>query len=140
MDTSWLTLVIIQLTSLTTLVYSDCLFQSQCGTQQSAVQIVPVPCIYNGPAKVMNTTGFGESLEGFYDFKPEFQSLCPDVDLSKPVCCSRPQAEGMIEQMSTPRGFLGRCPSCFRNFMQLVCTMTCSPDQVRSLNILELNH
>ena len=129
MDTSKFVLIAI---AWITVVNGDCLFHDQCGWQQSAVGNVPVPCIYTGPPQVMNTTGFHESLDGFNitDFKKEFHDLCPDVDLTRPVCCSRSQAAGMISQMETPRSFLGRCPSCFRDFMQLVCTMICSPNQV----------
>ena len=122
--------IIIILISWITLVNGGCLFHDKCGDQQSAVGLVPVPCVFTGPPQMMNITGVYESEEHLSEFKTDFHDLCPDVDLTRPVCCTRPQAEEMMSQMGTPRSFLGRCPSCFRNFMQLICTMTCSPNQV----------
>lgn len=61
-------------------------------------------------------------------------------DVSKPVCCRRDQADQLMLAMEQPAAFLSRCPSCFRNFRQLYCQMTCSVNQSDFLTVKQTSN
>ncbi|VDM95986.1 unnamed protein product [Thelazia callipaeda] len=52
-------------------------------------------------------------------------------------CCNGQQIELLDAQLTLPRQFLGRCPSCLTNFIQLWCDFTCSPNQANFLRVIE---
>src|SRR5690242_4305008 len=41
----------------------------------------------------------------------------------------------MSNQLDLPKGFLGRCPSCFLNFARIFCHMTCAKNQADYIKI-----
>lgn len=51
-------------------------------------------------------------------------------------CCDEKQVELLDAQMTLPRQFLSRCPSCLTNFVQLWCDFTCSPNQADFVRII----
>lgn len=77
-------------------------------------------CFYNGPAKklVENTT--------LYDLIKE---TCPQFLERGAVCCDEGQMNALATQMKVPEGLFGRCPACYRNFLDHFCATTCDPDQ-----------
>ncbi|VDO36963.1 unnamed protein product [Onchocerca flexuosa] len=52
-------------------------------------------------------------------------------------CCDEKQVELLDAQMTLPRQFLSRCPSCLTNFVQLWCDFTCSPNQANFVRVIE---
>lgn len=79
-------------------------------------------CPYNGRAKKLNDE------KGLAILK----DLCPSIygdGQGVKTCCSSSQLENMKANMGVPYTLLGRCPSCYRNFLNFWCEMTCSPDQ-----------
>ncbi|MCP9257813.1 Niemann-Pick C1 protein [Dirofilaria immitis] len=51
-------------------------------------------------------------------------------------CCDEKQVELLDAQMTLPRQFLSRCPSCLTNFIQLWCDFTCSPNQANFVRVI----
>ncbi|CAB3400089.1 unnamed protein product [Caenorhabditis bovis] len=59
-----------------------------------------------------------------------FTKYCADLALKESaVCCTPPQADHFLKQLTSAESILGRCPSCFDNFAKLWCEFTCSPHQ-----------
>lgn len=50
-------------------------------------------------------------------------------------CCDEEQIALLDAQMTLPRQFLVRCPSCLTNFVQLWCDFTCSPNQADFIRV-----
>ncbi|XP_015795177.1 NPC intracellular cholesterol transporter 1-like [Tetranychus urticae] len=88
-----------------------------------------IPCVYNGAPQPINNETTLRSL----------QEICPYLDpVNNPtLCCDEDQINILIDQLATPRGMLGRCPSCFYNFANFLCHMTCSPKQSEFLRLDE---
>lgn len=53
------------------------------------------------------------------------------------LCCDEDQIDLIINQLAVPKGMLGRCPSCFYNFANYICQMSCSPVQSTFLRLDE---
>ncbi|KAF8767941.1 NPC intracellular cholesterol transporter 1-like [Argiope bruennichi] len=89
----------------------------------------PAPCVYNGPPKPLQKD---IPIDGNITAVQLLQNLCPEfVTNDDPhVCCSTKQLIGFKEQMDVAEvsGF-SRCPSCYHNFRQLICFLSCSPHQ-----------
>jgi len=43
----------------------------------------------------------------------------------------------MDSSMNMAEGIFGRCPTCLRNIFQLICDLTCSPEQGRFLRVTD---
>ncbi|KAK7086016.1 NPC intracellular cholesterol transporter 1, partial [Halocaridina rubra] len=103
----------------------SCVWYGPCGLNPHTGKTANCP--YSGKAKPVEET----TLETLKQICPEFvedmQSRSPDGNIS--TCCDPMQVVGIISQMSIGSGLLRRCPSCVRNFRQIFCYMTCSPDQ-----------
>lgn len=52
-----------------------------------------------------------------------FFYITPD---DTPVCCSPDQIMFMDEQMQMAEGVFGRCTTCLKNMLQLICGFSCS--------------
>uniref|UniRef100_A0A915PM62 SSD domain-containing protein n=1 Tax=Setaria digitata TaxID=48799 RepID=A0A915PM62_9BILA len=65
-------------------------------------------------------------------------SLCPHLfeEGNEEFCCDEQQVALLDAQMTLPRQFLGRCPSCLTNFVQLWCDFTCSPNQANFVRVI----
>jgi hypothetical protein len=72
-------------------------------------------------------------LSVFRDF---FQSLFY-LDVSPILCCDRKQLAEMQKFKYMVDNLIGRCPSCYYNFLRIFCEMACSPDQDQFLWPLE---
>lgn len=53
------------------------------------------------------------------------------------VCCDENQIETMHANLLKAAGIYSRCPSCFRNFFNIFCEMTCSPTQSEFLEVMD---
>ncbi|XP_074593039.1 NPC intracellular cholesterol transporter 1-like isoform X2 [Brevipalpus obovatus] len=102
---------------------SKCVMWKTCGKVASVVGNVPVPCYeYHDPQPLSPESS------------ATLRSLCPSLftgsdDDNSPVCCSSDQVEALESSYATAYGLLGRCSSCFHNWKQIFCQMTCSPHQ-----------
>ncbi|XP_033109697.1 NPC intracellular cholesterol transporter 1-like [Anneissia japonica] len=95
-----------------------CIWYDQCGKHPQTGKAVN--CFYNGLAKPMMDP------EGLDILK----ELCPWLMTSEHplTCCSTSQLQTFQGSLQVPQQTFARCPSCYRNFANLYCMMTCSPD------------
>ncbi|XP_062986710.1 NPC intracellular cholesterol transporter 1 [Elgaria multicarinata webbii] len=107
------------------LVFSDsCVWYGQCGT---AFGDKKYNCEYKGPALPLSKDG--------YDL---VQELCPGFFFENvSLCCDVQQLQTLKDNMELPLQFLSRCPSCYYNFINLFCEITCSPHQSEFLNVTQ---
>ncbi|KAK7485656.1 hypothetical protein BaRGS_00023105, partial [Batillaria attramentaria] len=93
-----------------------CIWYGQCGQIEGKT----VNCGYNGTAKPFNTTEASDLLKFW----------CPDIytDRDTPVCCGDDQMHTIAKSMSVPKQALQRCPSCWNNFRNVYCYLTCAPN------------
>ncbi|XP_070796687.1 NPC intracellular cholesterol transporter 1 isoform X1 [Pituophis catenifer annectens] len=105
--------------------FSDsCIWYSQCGIASGDKRY---NCQYNGSAIPLPKEG--------YDL---VQELCPGFFFENvSLCCDVQQLQILKSSLELPLQFLSRCPSCFHNFINLFCELTCSPHQSEFLNITQ---
>ncbi|KAL9308591.1 putative protein patched/dispatched [Arabidopsis thaliana] len=63
----------------------------------------------------------------------KIQSLCPTITGN--VCCTETQFDTLRSQVQQAIPFIVGCPACLRNFLNLFCELTCSPDQSLFINV-----
>ncbi|XP_077208713.1 NPC intracellular cholesterol transporter 1 [Paroedura picta] len=104
-------------------IFSDsCVWYGQCGKMPDDKRY---NCEYHGPPKPLPKDGY-ELL----------QELCPGFYYENvSLCCDVPQLQNLKANLDLPLQFLSRCPSCFYNFVNLFCELTCSPHQSEFLNV-----
>ncbi|CAL1281505.1 unnamed protein product [Larinioides sclopetarius] len=107
-----------------------CVMYDQCKGYDGAA-----PCVYKGPPKQLEKDF---QIDGNITAVQLLQELCPEFafDDDPYVCCSAKQLSNFKEQMDLAEvaGF-SRCPSCYHNFRQLICFLSCSPWQNEYLNV-----
>uniref|UniRef100_A0A8R1XTT3 SSD domain-containing protein n=1 Tax=Onchocerca volvulus TaxID=6282 RepID=A0A8R1XTT3_ONCVO len=108
----------------TTKVTRKCSMRGVCGHRGAMHQTCP----YNGPPLRISVEKHRQTLA----------SLCPHLFQggNEEFCCDEKQVELLDAQMTLPRQFLSRCPSCLTNFVQLWCDFTCSPNQADFVRII----
>jgi len=61
------------------------------------------------------------------------QEVCPNLSLNgiynTKTCCDYDTLAQMRDQLQTAQQMLSRCPACLKNFYNLWCQFTCSPNQ-----------
>ncbi|KAK9135670.1 hypothetical protein Syun_015000 [Stephania yunnanensis] len=67
----------------------------------------------------------------------KIQSLCPTI--SGNICCSEAQFDTLRAQVQPAIPFLIGCPACLRNFLNLFCELTCSPNQSQFINVTSVS-
>ncbi|GBN14844.1 NPC intracellular cholesterol transporter 1 [Araneus ventricosus] len=94
-----------------------------------------VPQIYRGPPKPLQKDVF---IDGNITALQLLQKACPEFAYGDDphVCCTTGGLIATQEQfdMLDALGF-SRCPSCFHNFRQLICFLSCAPWQSRFMNV-----
>ncbi|KAK3087273.1 hypothetical protein FSP39_003937, partial [Pinctada imbricata] len=96
----------------------QCIWYGECGTSPTG----KLNCLYEGPAKKL-TDPTGLHL---------LQTYCPDLykgDDNTYTCCDTHQLITIEGNMGLPQQFFTRCPSCYNNFLNLYCYMTCGRNQ-----------
>lgn len=48
------------------------------------------------------------------------------------------QIRDLVTGVKRAKGILNRCPSCFRNFLQNICEFTCSPNQSKFIDVIDI--
>ena len=73
---------------------------------------------------------------------PLLNEMCPNFatrpGVSPLLCCDRRQLTEMQKFKYIVDNLIGRCPSCYFNFMRLFCEMACNPNHDRFIWPLEL--
>ncbi|KAH3710433.1 hypothetical protein DPMN_069915 [Dreissena polymorpha] len=60
------------------------------------------------------------------------RDYCPEIyngNDNTLTCCSPEQVYTFRESISVPMNILSTCPACYRNFLNQICQLTCSPHQ-----------
>lgn len=124
--------------------YSKCVMYEACANLsplyagQSPFESKWQNCRYDGePQPVQN----GHALD-------MFKKLCPDLyngDEKQALCCSANQIRILTKSISEAEALIGSCPSCYFNFRNFWCQITCHPDQHRFVQpteytLLEVNN
>ncbi|PIK57949.1 Niemann-Pick C1 protein [Apostichopus japonicus] len=101
----------------------------RCGTDTQSGK--PIPCYYNGPAFPLTDKGGLKILA----------ELCPWMVAEKGettyTCCDQAGLNTLLNNVQPAQQTLDRCPSCYRNFLNLLCSTTCSPNQSVFMNVTE---
>ncbi|XP_060676138.1 uncharacterized protein LOC107427228 isoform X2 [Ziziphus jujuba] len=90
-------------------------------------------CGARSDGKPLNCPDGSPSVKPDELFSAKIQSLCPT--LSGNVCCSEAQFETLRSQVQQAIPFLVGCPACLRNFLNLFCELSCSPNQSLFINV-----
>ena len=105
-----------------------CMWYGQCGINPLTNK--PVNCLYNGPAKPVTDQESHEILK----------KLCPELLLSNgKVCCDHDQLVSLQSGIESAQQIMARCPSCWKNFRELNCRLTCSPNNSMFINPIKLS-
>lgn len=83
--------------------------------------------------KALNCPDYVPATEPDSLLSAKIQSLCPT--LTGNVCCTAEQFSILRTQVQQAVPFLVGCPACLRNFLNLFCELSCSPNQSLFINI-----
>ncbi|KAF2718019.1 NCR1, Niemann-pick type C [Polychaeton citri CBS 116435] len=99
-----------------------CAMRGHCGKQGFFGSALPCPD--NGPAHTPDD-----------DLRKEIMDLCGDEWKETDVCCNAEQVDTLRSNVAKANTLISSCPACKKNFYNLFCTFTCSPDQSLFINI-----
>ncbi|XP_029128228.1 uncharacterized protein LOC109803148 isoform X3 [Cajanus cajan] len=101
-----------------------CSMSGICGTRSDGKV---VNCPYGSPAVKPDAL-----------LSSKIQSLCPTITGN--VCCTEAQFDTLRTQVQQAIPFLVGCPACLRNFFNLFCELTCSPNQSLFINVTSVDN
>jgi len=114
-------------------VANKCSFRGKCGEFTSGItgDTYPVPCVYSGDPKPFTQKNVSE----------EFRNLMPELfkDPNPVFCCDEKQVSDILEQMSSAKNLVQRCPSCYVNLAKIFFHMSCSPTQAEYIDVIKWN-
>ncbi|XP_074592588.1 uncharacterized protein LOC141848455 [Curcuma longa] len=90
-------------------------------------------CGQRSDGKALNCPNYTRSVKPDELLSSKIQSLCPTITGN--VCCSAEQFATLREQVQQAVPLLVGCPACLRNFLNLFCELSCSPDQSLFINV-----
>lgn len=93
-------------------------------------------CGKRSDGKVLNCPYGLPSVKPDELFSARIQSLCPTITGN--VCCTEAQFDTLRQQVQQAIPFLVGCPACFRNFLNLFCELSCSPNQSQFINVTSI--
>ncbi|PPJ53633.1 hypothetical protein CBER1_00829 [Cercospora berteroae] len=99
-----------------------CALRGQCGKQSLFGK--ELPCPDNGPAEDPSD-----------EVRDKLVSLCGDEWRHGKVCCQEDQLDVLKSNLDTANSIISSCGACKKNFFDLFCTFTCSPDQSLFVNV-----
>ncbi|KAK3010810.1 hypothetical protein RJ639_011494, partial [Escallonia herrerae] len=103
-------------------------------------------CGERSDGKVLNCPYGSPAVKPDDLFSAKVQSLCPTI--SGNVCCTEAQFDTLRAQVQQVRipfpalcaiPFLVGCPACLRNFLNLFCELSCSPNQSLFINVTSVS-
>ena len=99
------------------------MWYGQCG--KSSTTKKPLNCFYNDKAKLIDSQESRDILV----------KLCPELaHKDGKVCCDYKQLLSLQSGLQSAQQMMTRCPACWKNFRELYCQMTCSPNNSLFLN------
>ncbi|XP_073112906.1 uncharacterized protein [Elaeis guineensis] len=90
-------------------------------------------CGHRSDGKALNCPYNVPSVKPDELLSSKIQSLCPTITGN--VCCTSEQFDTLHGQVQQVIPFLVGCPACLRNFLNLFCELTCSPNQSLFINV-----
>ncbi|PWA80102.1 patched family protein [Artemisia annua] len=93
-------------------------------------------CGTRSDGKVVNCPFGSPSVKPDDLLSAKIQSLCPTI--SGNICCTEAQFDTLRSQVQQAIPFLVGCPACLRNFLNLFCELTCSPNQSQFINVTDI--
>ncbi|KAE9603499.1 putative protein patched/dispatched [Lupinus albus] len=90
-------------------------------------------CGARSDGKVLNCPHGSPAVKPDDLLSSKIQSLCPSITGN--VCCTEAQFDTLKKQVQQAIPFLVGCPACLRNFLNLFCELTCSPNQSLFINV-----
>ncbi|KAE8057400.1 hypothetical protein FH972_014096 [Carpinus fangiana] len=87
--------------------------------------------------KVLNCPVGSPAMKPDELLSSKIQSLCPTITGN--VCCTEYQFDTLRTQVQQAIPFLVGCPACLRNFLNLFCELTCSPNQSLFINVTSVS-
>ncbi|XP_076922652.1 uncharacterized protein LOC143584500 isoform X2 [Bidens hawaiensis] len=93
-------------------------------------------CGSRSDGKVLNCPFGSPSVKPNDTLSAKIQSLCPSISGS--ICCTEAQFDTLRSQVQQAIPFLVGCPACLRNFLNLFCEITCSPNQSQFINVTSI--
>lgn len=101
-----------------------CAIRGHCGSQSLFGS--QLPCPDNGRAETPSAS-----------VRDSLVSLCGDEWKDTDVCCKEEQIETLQSNLNKAQNIISACPACKKNFFDLFCTFTCSPDQSLFVNVTQ---
>ncbi|KAJ1979769.1 niemann-Pick type C- protein 1 [Dimargaris verticillata] len=98
----------------------------QCGPKNNNIFSPSLPCAVYQPAKAPDTA-----------LRERLVAVC-GTSFADPLaltCCDQDQLDTLATQTEVAYNLIGACPACWKNFMQLFCQFTCSPNQATFVNV-----
>ncbi|KAL8514331.1 hypothetical protein ACS0TY_013446 [Phlomoides rotata] len=93
-------------------------------------------CAARSDGKVLNCPLGTPSIKPDELLSAKIQSLCPTITGN--ICCTEAQFNTLRTQVQQAIPFLVGCPACLRNFLNLFCELTCSPNQSQFINVTSI--
>ncbi|GAV63482.1 Patched domain-containing protein/Sterol-sensing domain-containing protein [Cephalotus follicularis] len=94
-------------------------------------------CGTRSDGKILNCPFGSPSVKPDDLFSAKVQSLCPTI--TDDVCCTEAQFDTLRTQVQQAIPFLVGCPACLRNFLNLFCELSCSPNQSLFINVTSIS-
>ncbi|KAK7299788.1 hypothetical protein RJT34_10616 [Clitoria ternatea] len=94
-------------------------------------------CGQRSDGKVLNCPYGSPSVKPDDLLSAKIQSLCPTITGN--VCCTADQFDTLRVQVQQAVPILVGCPACLRNFLNLFCELSCSPNQSLFINVTAIS-
>ncbi|KAK4276452.1 hypothetical protein QN277_014600 [Acacia crassicarpa] len=94
-------------------------------------------CGQRSDGKVLNCPFGSPAVKPGDLLSSKIQSLCPTITGN--VCCTEYQFDTLRTQVQQAIPFLVGCPACLRNFLNLFCELSCSPNQSLFINVTSVS-
>ncbi|GMJ02776.1 Niemann-Pick disease type C1-1 [Hibiscus trionum] len=94
-------------------------------------------CGARSDGKVVNCASGSPAVKPDELLSSKIQSLCPTITGN--VCCTEAQFDTLRSQVQQAIPFLVGCPACLRNFLNLFCELSCSPNQSLFINVTSVS-
>lgn len=101
-----------------------CAIRGHCGKQSLFGS--QLPCPDNGLAE-----------EPSDDLREQLISVCGEEWSDSKVCCREEQLDALKSNLDRAKNLISACPACKKNFYDLFCAFTCSPDQSLFVNVTD---
>ncbi|KNA12261.1 hypothetical protein SOVF_127560 [Spinacia oleracea] len=113
--------------------FSDSILRRKHSTEYCSMYDI---CGERSDGRVLNCPDSSPSKKPDDLFSAKIQSLCPTI--SGNVCCTERQFDTLRSQVQQAIPLLVSCPACLRNFLNLFCELSCSPNQSQFINVTSI--